>query len=352
MYYYDDGFKVFAQGLEAILANVPVLSEHDLTVKQRGQIQGLVALEGDFRKALIAHRKGPETYRQFVEHICVERGNILSARPYFRERQEVFTEFISRGLKKGSATSLYKFKVNWTFISWVLDSQAWIRNQANAAELRSLATQIKAARKELLEQNLPLAISQAKQFYAATPRSHLTFMDIIQIQCQGLLLAIDKFCPPEEKGLSEADSLDAFRSFRAVAIGIMRRDRVNDYSQTLMHFYPRDRQKIYWANKMLRRFVDQVDHEAISKEINQNLPKTDQSTGEEVADLLAAASTVSADFAAEPDGDTVVDSAVSDDSMRPDVRAEADDLHETLFESIAQLNPIETKLLALKGIKL
>lgn len=351
MYFYDDGFKVFAQGLEAILDNVPVLSEPELTVKQRKQIKDLVALEGEFRRALISHRKGPDTYRQFVEHICVERGNILSARPYFRERQEVFTEFISRGLKKGSATALYKFKVNWTFISWVVESQAWYRNQANAEPLRALVAQIQKARNELLEQNLPLAISQAKQFYAATPRSHLTFMDIVQIQCQGLLLAIDKFCPPDEKGMTEEESLDAFRGFRAVAIGIMRRDRVNDYSQTLMHFYPRDRQKIYWANKMLRRFVDQPDFEAISTEINKNLPKNDQTNGEEVADLLAGASTVSADFASEPEGETVVESAVSDDSMRPDVQAEADELHETLFESIAKLSPKERKLLALKGIK-
>jgi DNA-directed RNA polymerase specialized sigma subunit len=352
MYYYDDGFKVFAAGLEAILADVPVLSEHDLTVKQRNQLKALVALETQFRKALIAHRKGPETYRQFVDHICVERGNILSARPYFRERQDVFTEFISRALKKSSATGLYKFKINWTFISWVLTSQLWLTTQVNATELRDLSEKIKAARKELLEQNLPLAISQAKQFYAATPRSHLTFMDIVQIQCQGLLLAIDKFCLPDEKGMTDEESLEAFRGFRAVAIGIMRRDRVNDYSQTMMHFFPRDRQKIYWANKMLRRFVDQVDHDMISREINSNLPKTDQTTGEEVADLLAAASTVSADFAAEPDGESVVDSAVSDESMRPDVRAESDDLHETLFESITQLTLVENKLLKLKGVKL
>lgn len=352
MYYYDDGFKVFAQGLEAILAKVPVLSEHDLTVKQRSQIKKLILLEGKFRKTLIAHKLGPETYKQFVNHICVERGNILSARPYFRERQEVFTEFISKGLVKNSPTSLYKFKVNWTFISWFLKSQPWINSPRVGAELRLLINQIKESRKELLEQNLPLAISQAKQFYAATPRSHLTFMDIVQIQCQGLLLAIDKFCPPSEKGMTEEQSLDAFRSFRAVAIGIMRRDRVNDYSQTLMHFYPRDRQKIYWANKMLRRFVDQVDHNHISKEINQNLPSSEHTNAEEVADLLAAASTISADFSSDPEGETVLDIAVSDETMRPDVRAEASQLHETLINSISTLSIFENKLLKLRGVKL
>lgn len=351
MYYYDDGFKIFAQGLEAVLAKVAPVTEHELIVKQRAQIKELVSLESKFRRTLIAHKKGPETYRQFVEHICVERGNILSARPYFRERQEVFTEFISKGLKRGSGPSLYKFKINWTFISWVVKSQGWLDSKSGE-ELRNLVTKIKKSRTQLLEETLPFAISQAKGFYASTPRSHLTFMDIVQIQSQGLLLAIDKFCPPNDKGMTEEQSLEAFRGFRAVAIGIMRRDRVNDYSQTLMHFYPRDRQKIYWANKMLRRFTDQVDHGQISIEINTNLPTSEHTNSEEVADLLAAASTVSADFSLDPEGETVVDMAVAEESMRPDFRAEQNELHETLFESIRTLTLLENKLLKLKGIKL
>lgn len=54
-------------------------------------------------------------------------------------------------------------------------------------------------------------------------------MDIVQIHCQALLLSIDKFCPPNEKEMTEQEALDAYQSFRAVAIGIMRRDRVNHY---------------------------------------------------------------------------------------------------------------------------
>lgn len=350
MYYYDDSFRNFAQSLELILEKIPVVTERELTIRQRSQIKALVAFESKFRRELIAHKNGPETYRAFVHHICVEKGNILSARPYFRERQEVFTEFISKSLKRASGPGIYKFKVNWTFVSWVL-SLPWVSTKTGKP-IRDLAEKINACRQELLEQNLPLAISQAKQFYAATPRSHLSFMDIVQIQCQGLLLAIDKFCPPDERRMTEDESLDAFRSFRAVAIGIMRRDRVNDYSQTLVHFYPRDRQLIYWANKMLRRFVDQVDHTEISKEINTNLSAKDHVNGEQVADLLAAASTVSADYAAEPEGETVIDFAVADDSTRPDLIVEKDQLREILGTSIKRLSLKEGKLLKLKGIKL
>lgn len=346
MSYFDDGFKVFAKGLETILADQPDYTSDELIRHQRRQIRNLVDLETRFRKILLAHRDGPATYRAFVDLICKKKGNILSARPYFRERQETFTAYISKALKAQSATGLYKFKVNWTFISWVLNSRQW-KNK----ELLDIAEQIQKARNELLEQNLPLAISQARGFYAATPRSHLSFMDVVQIQCQGLLLAIDKFCPPDEKGMTDQESLDAYQSFRAVAIGIMRRDRVNDYSQTLMHFFPKDRQMIYWINKMMRQFVNEVDHGIVSKEINRNLPEKEAITPETVADLIAAATTVSADYVSEPDGESVVDLAAADASFRPDNRVEATDLTQELGVAIKKgLTLTETKLLQLKGI--
>lgn len=347
MYYYDDGFKVFANVLETTLANMPEYSDEEYDRRQRDQIRSLVALETQFRKTLISHKWGPGVYRDFVEYICVERGNILSARPFFRERQTVFTEKISKALKKASATGLYKYRVNWSFISWVLEARKW----APKSPLRLIAQDILKVRSELLEQSIPLAISQAKTFFAATPRSHLSFMDVVQIQCQGLLLAIDKFVPPVEKGMTDKESLEAFSSFRAVAIGIMRRDRVNDYSQTLVHFYPGDRQILYWANKMLRRYVDEVDHDSVSKEINLNLPQSQHTTGEQVANLLAASGTVSADYAADPESDTVVESTVGDETLRPDIRAEEEQLHSTLITSIGQLSLLERKLLQLKGVR-
>lgn len=346
-YYYDDGFKLFTQVLETKLENQPAYTEEDLARHQRTQIRQLVALEKKFRKTLLAHKSGPTLYKEFVELICVEKGNILSARPYFRERQDVFTEYISSALKKGSATGIYKFRINWLFISWVMKQRKW-RPQS---EIRLISNEIYEIRKALLEENLPLAISQARGFYGSTPRSHMEFMDIVQVQCQGLLLAIDKFCPPtDERGMTDEESLDAYRSFRAVAIGIMSRDRVNDYSQTLIHYYPRDRQKIYWANKMLRKFVDEVDHEIIANEINLNLKANEKTTPEEIADLLATSTTVSADYAAEPEGDTVVESAVGDENLRPDVVAESNDLHEQLGEAMVGLTLFEQKFLQLQGV--
>jgi DNA-directed RNA polymerase specialized sigma subunit len=346
-FYYDDGFKLFTQVLETRLENQPAYTEEDLARHQRPQIKQLVALEKKFRKTLLAHKSGPTIYKEFVEMICVEKGNILSARPYFRERQEVFTEFISTALKKGSASGIYRFRVNWMFIAWVLKQRNW----RPMSEVRLISNEIYKIRKALLEENLPLAISQARTFFGSTPRSHMEFMDIVQVQCQGLLLAIDKFCPPsDEKSMTDDESLDAYRSFRAVAIGIMSRDRVNDYSQTLIHYYPRDRQKIYWANKMLRQFVDEINHEIIADEINLNLKESEKTNPEEIADLLATATTVSADYASEPEGDTVVESAVGDEALRPDIVAENNDLHEQLANAVTGLTLFEKKILKLQGV--
>ncbi len=342
---FGDGFKVFATALEHRLADQPELTEEELLRKQRDQLRALVAAERDFQTLLLEHRYGPKTYEDFVAWIRDDRGNILSARPFFRERQSTFTEHISGALKAGNVKKLYKWRINWSFVAWVLKLRSW------NAEIRGAADKIQACRQELLEENLPLAISQARQFWASTPRSHLSFMDVTQIQCQGLLLAIDKFCPPNERGMTDSESLDVYRSFRAVAIGIMRRDRVNDYSQTLIHYYPGDRQKIYWANKALRRYVDGIDYEEISKDINQRLGSTGSTNAEEVADLLATASTVSADYAADPDGETVIESAIGSDDLRPDVRAERSNLLSTLGSAIQQLSLAEIKLLKMKGIQ-
>jgi DNA-directed RNA polymerase specialized sigma subunit len=353
MYYFDDGFKNFAETLGLKLAKAPVFEDEiDLARHQRLQIRNLVALENEFRTALIHHRSGPAVYQEFVNMIVEDKGNILSARPFFRERQEIFTQFISSALKNNKPTAIYRFRVNWTFISWVMGQRNW----KEGSGLPALSRKIAAARTELLEENLPLAISQARGFKAATPQNHLAWMDLCQVHAVALLLAIDKFVPPvEKKGMSENAILDGYRSFRAVAIGIMRRDRVNEYSQTLIHFFPRDRQMLYWAHKLLRQFADAPDHDFIANEINLHIQKKEEKTnGEQIGRLLASASVVSGDHSAEPDGDTVIECAVADEEFRPDTAIEQKDAYDQLRKAIVvtDLTGCERKLLKLKGISL
>lgn len=323
--------------------------EEDLLVRQRNQLRNLISLESEFRDALIRHPWGRNVYKDFVKYIVEQRRNILAARPYFRERSGIFTKHISKALKERNDKALYRFRFNWSFVEWVLQARKW--NQGS--KIATLANSIAKQRMEILEQNLPLAISQARMFWNSTPKSHLSYMDIVQIQCQGLLLAIDKFVPPNDRKMSDRVSLAKYRVFRAVAIGIMTRDRVNAYSETLIHFYPKDRLKMYQANKLLRRQAGDVDYEKLAESVNKQLDDDKVTTNaSEIQDLLAAGSTVSADYTADPEGSTVLDLHSDDPDLRHDTSLEKNQALEAMYGAImTSLDFRERKILRMKGIK-
>ena len=340
----DSHFRKFCQNLEGVLSRHPETG--DLLVRQREQLRRLVGLETEFRAALIRDARGQGVYRDFVRFI--RDRNILAARPYFRERHEVFTRYISPALKERNDKRLYRFRFNWSFVEWMLRSRRW----APGSRISKLARQIAATRTEILEQNLPLAISQARIFWGNTPKSHLSYMDIVQIQCQGLLLAIDKFVPPKDARLSDRVSLAGFRKFRAVAIGIMMRDRINAYSETLVHFFPKDRMKQYQANKALRRQVGEIDYEALALHVNTALKDSKvRTTSSEIQALVAAGSTVSADYSIEPDGETVLDLQAADPETRPDAIFEEREALDRMRAEIPGLALIERKVLGLHGVR-
>lgn len=345
----ENHFRQFATNLEFALQKYEENQEDSLLAHQRTQLRKLVALEEQLRLTIIDHPWGENVYKDFVKHICETKRNILAARPYFRERQTTFTRRISGALKRKRDKELYQFKFNWSFIAFVLKSRKW----PAGGKIASLARQIDRLRQEILEQNLPLAISQARIFWSNTPKSHLSYMDIVQIQCQGLLLAIDKFVPPNDKRMSNRKSLEGFRKFRAVAIGIMARDRVNMYSETLIHYYPKDKMKIYRALKALRRFSDlENKFEKVAEIVNVDLPVEDQTNPDEIASLISAASTVSADFSPDPEGDTVIDTFAAEEATRPDVMVEEHQATNTVLAHAKELHLRERKMLKMKGIKL
>ena len=343
----DNHFRVFAGNLELILANMPDENDRERLRRQRDQLRGLIAAEAEFRETLIKHPWGANVYRDFVKHIVAK--NILAARPYFRERHEVFTRYISKALKAGNDKSLYRFRFNWTFVTWVMSSRKWPKG----GKLAVLANDIVRRRKEILQENIPLALSQARIFWNSTPKSHLTYMDVVQLQCQGLLLAIDKFVPPKDGRMSDRDSLARFKVFRAVAIGIMSRDRVNAYSETLVHFYPKDRAKIYRANKELRRHVGDVNYEELAERVNVVLDDDKCVTdGVELQGLLAAGSTVSSDALVGTEDDrTLVETFADLDSPTPEEVVEHQDALDNMHDAIGDLDLRSRKLLRLKGVK-
>lgn len=344
-------YQRFAADLQFAVEQYPGLGEESLIQQQRRQLRKLIELETQFRQALVAHSSGPAVYEDFMTYIRDIRRSILVARPYFRERQVFFTKYIAKAFKTRSAKALYRFRINWMFIAWVLKSRKW----APGSKIVKISREINKIRKEISELNYPLAISQARQFWDATPKSHLTYMDIVQVHCMGLLLAIDKFVPPNDKRLSEKKSLEAYRKFRAVAIGIMTRDRVNQYSETLIHFFPKYKMLKYRANKLARKLASgELTLEKLTELVNAGLEKEDTIDIHELAKLMAAGSCISADQQS-------LDGSVGEDvtpmvfqfPCEAPLVSEIFEEKEAMSEmrvAISRLDKIEQKVLKLKGV--
>jgi RNA polymerase sigma factor (sigma-70 family) len=354
-------FRHFALALERAIAKYGHLPEADVTRMQRDQFNLLVTLEDKFRLALIQHSNGPKVYDAFVRCICDERHHILAARPFFRERQREFSRIISPALKKRNWRRILPCHVNYQFVVFTMRAVKW----APRSPLVKLARQIEEARTELVEMNLPLGISQARLFWSKTPPSHPSFMDFVQEAALGMLSAADKFEPPYTP------------VFRSVAIGWMKGNFIDYYSNTMLHFYPKDRRKLYRANKFLakhphggfavedlvkfintsKKKVKQKDGTEIEVEVT--LPLRHQTTAEEITDLLAGASTVSSDT--KPTSEDGGDGSGSGNEVanisrfeappesRPDVDFEEKEAMLAMFSVIDDFDLVTRKMLKLKG---
>lgn len=339
-------FKLFAKNLESTLEKYEKNTGQDLLREQRKQIKQLISLENDFRKALIAHKNGQQAYIKFIEFICDKKKNILAARPYFRERQTVFTKSISGALKKRNHKTLFKYRINYSFVVFVLSAFHWSEN----SQVVKLAKQIEGIRQQITEQNLPLAISQARIFYGSTPKSHVSWMDLVQIHCGGLLIAVDKFVPESGK-MTDEQSLQSYRKFRAVAIGRMISDRIENYSETLIHFYPADKKKIYRANKILKSFGENVDYAKLADAVNHGIEQDSQkTTPEEIANLLASAGTVSGDTIVGDSTETTLERYSVSDEDRFDSGVESNDAIDKMRLALRDQPMIIQKIFRLRGV--
>lgn len=347
-------FREFATNLNLEIDDYGRYSGQALLERQHYQLSTLIGLETEFRKLLIKHRSGNRVYRDFISYICDINKNILSARPFFRERHSVFSKKISGALKKRKEKYLYKFRFNYTFIRFVMKNM----KLSESSPLTKISRKIEDLRKEIVITNVPLAISHCRIFWGKTPRSHLSFMDLLQIHAGGLLVAVDKFVPPATSRMSRAQVLQAFRKFRSVALGRMTGDRIECFSETLMHFYPVDKRKIYRANKYMRFAKDDngvVDYAKLVKMVNVDTDPNQRTNATEIANLLASASHVSADTSANDneneEQDPLVERTASNPEMSLDQIIEESDAMTKVKESITFLSILEQKITRLKGIR-
>jgi len=337
---FDAHFVTFTDELTKLITGHgdTKLSRDEFTKEQKKQVEGLIKAERTFKKALQSDSRGEFIYKKFIQFILNDRRNILAARPYFRERQDVFADKISPAIKKRRHKGLYSYGINYPFIQFVLDAIAWGPN----SKITKSANQIQVLRKKIIELNMPLAISRARIFRQATPESYLSYMDLVQISNEGLINAVDKFVLPYSP------------VFRSVIIGRAVGDMIESVNQTLLHFYPSDRRKIYRANKA-RRHQKDLNYDDLATRVNEG-PKLDNpTTPDEIHQLVEASSHVSLDATLQDlnninDPDLLIDICEAPEDTRPDQRVENSELNNMLYYAMAQLFSIEVKYLRLKGI--
>lgn len=336
----QDPFRVFTEALSREIKACGGEGE-DRTERQKAQVERLVDLEGQFRQALCNHPWGPDTYRRFISYILDERRNILAARPYFRERQKpTFAEKISPTLRARDWRGLMEFSINYVFVRFVLGCRDWERFN-HSRKLIRLAGEIAEAREVLIHENTPLAINRARKFWTRVPRSHLEYMDLVQIAVEGLCNAIDKFVPPYTPVI------------RSVMIGRMTGNFIEEYSQPMVHFYPSDKRLIYRANKAGRK-IEKGDWEKLAEAVNDGLDENIATTPSEIQLLMAAASHVSADATVGQDEDDAAPAPLTTKAApakdRPDYLVEEIDARRALYTAIEELPIFEQKLLVMKGV--
>lgn len=346
----DPYFKLFAGVLEREIARYGHTT--DWFARQKKQVEDLIALEIEFRRNLVRSPSfGRYYYRRFIEFICNEQKNILDARPFFRERQAVFARDISKALKARNYKALYRFGINYRFIMFVMAQPNWGR----VGKLRELADKITTLRQEIVVMNAPLAINRAQLFFSRTPKSHLARMDLVGIAIEGLMSGIDKYAPEKRTGV-------VTKQFRSTAIGRMGGNFIEDYSETLVHFYPVDKRKIYRANKIIGRNVGAVDFDKLASGVNEIVTKDrpeetkvteHPTTPDEIADLMAAASTVSSDSSlpSDPDAPEPIERFAAPEASRPDVQVEHRDAMGAMYAALPDLTVFQKKLLRLRGIR-
>lgn len=339
----DNSFYQLADEVTRAIKN----NKNDNT-EQKEQVELLMKLEQDFKKSVLKYpRQCREIYKRFILMVIVDNKNILSARPYFREKSAVFSKSITPAIRDGDYETLKKFHINFLLIDFI--KQNW--KGAFPERCQDLYDQTKTARQKLIENNMPLAINRAKLFYRKVPQSHLSMMDVIGIAAMGLVSGVDKWVGPYS------------HIFRSVCIGRMTGNMTDAYSETTLHFYPSDKHVLYRANSLRYRYQIEDLH-TLTQALNESF-KEDKKTGkkmqknemqaDELASLMGAASILSTDM---PYGDDENGPSIGDmwlkqeDDRYLDEAVEQKDAWIKVLEQLEDLSLLQQKVFKMKGIRL
>lgn len=333
-------FRIFAKSLEGVIDKFEDVNEPDLVERQRKQVNGLADLENQFRLELMKHKFCDIVYNVFFDFIIDFKKNILAARPYFRERQDVFTAGIRDAIRNRDVKAVCQYHTNFHFVKFALSVFHW----GKFSKMAKIAKQIELAREELITINLPLVISRARIFWSRTPKGHLSFLDFVQIGVEGLMAGVDKY------------SGEYMDNWCGVAIGRITGNYIDSYSQTMLHFYPTDRRKLYRANKFLSRHQEgDFGIEEVVKHVNDNAGEKQTTNDEELANLIAAAGILSTDTRPVGDDENIprsVTKFAAPAEEQPDFIVEHEEALGKMRCAITSLSIFDKKILELKGISI
>src|SRR5271165_1607828 len=89
---------------------------------QKDQVEELLDAEKKFKETVLKYRQATEIYKKFLQKVCIQNKNILSARPYFRETAVSFSKRITPSIKAEDIEVLKTFDINYQFIRFIRDS--------------------------------------------------------------------------------------------------------------------------------------------------------------------------------------------------------------------------------------
>lgn len=336
----DPVFYNLANSIAKILKdnnNGKKLTRKEFTAQQKAQVERMMELEKNFKKNINSYKQSDKIYQKFLMYIKIERGNILTARPFFREDSKTFGTYISPAFKQDDIQKIKNFNINYKFMKFVIEN--W-RGNLPAKALKAW-NEHQYVRQKIIENSMPLAINEAMKFYKAVPKNHLTLMDMINASMSGLCIGVDKWVGP-------------FRTvFRSVCIGRMKSNIMELYNQTSLHYYPSDKKIIYKANLLKSR--EKIENsEILLDAINGYLKDNDdkrQLEMYELENLLNGSDMKSVETEIDEEGFSVYDTYFEEENIVESTLEKYDLLKNVLIQC-KNLKMIERKIIKLKGVDL
>lgn len=298
-------------------------------------INELIKLEKAFKKNLLSTAFGEKVYEDFMKFILDDeegKGNMLSARVYFRERQNTFSKKMYAAFHQENPKKLHAFKINYKFCMWALDHYSGKKSKT----MTDIVDKMVQIRKTICEKNMPLAINRASLFWRKTSVPHLSYMDLIQNAAEGLMIAIDKFVP--EKG-----RITNNREFNGVSVGKITLEMQESSSQTLVKLPPKDK-RILYRTKKAKLEKNTLSKEEVRDYVSQSFGGV---TSSDIDRIEAAANqTVSID--SKPDGQYSIAEKFVDTSDSSYEKVERRDLNIKVLKTLKNLSTIERKIILMK----